>query len=187
MSGRRFYTSDQHLGHRNFLNFLNEEGRQVRPFSSVEEMDEYMIQQWNSVVQPEDTLVSLGDIAIRRKSLQLLERLNGRKILIRGNHDIFSTKDYLKYFDEIRAVEVKQKSGVIFSHYPIHPDSLKKGWINVHGHIHEKEVLADGGIPDYRYFNISVERMNYTPIEWNDLYRIVNERRELQNAIMNLE
>lgn len=185
MGGQRFYTSDQHFGHRNFLNFLNEEGRQIRPFSSVEEMDEYMVQQWNSVVQPNDTVVSLGDIAIRRKSLQILERLNGRKILLRGNHDIFKTSDYLKYFDEIRSVEVKPGAKLIFSHYPVHPDSLKPGYVNVHGHIHEKVVMVDG-IPDPRYFNISVERTDYTPIEWNDLFGVINTLRKINEAIFSL-
>lgn len=187
MGGRRFYTSDQHFGHKNFLNFLDEEGRQIRPFSSVEEMDEFMIENWNSAVQPEDTIVCLGDIAIKRKSLQILERLNGRKILIRGNHDIFHTSDYLKYFEEIRAVEVKPGAQLIFSHYPIHPDSLKKGWINVHGHIHQRVVKVEDGIPDPRYFNISVECTEYTPIEWNDLYNHLQIVRKINEAIFNLE
>lgn len=171
LSGKRFYISDTHFSHRNIIKFLDENGNRIRPFDSLEEMDNLIIENWNSTISPNDTVVHLGDVVINRKSLSILNNLNGRKILIRGNHDIFKLKDYLPYFDDIRAIEVKPKSKVIFSHVPIHPDSIKEGWVNIHGHTHQRSLN------DNRYFNISIEVMDYMPIEWNDLLERVERQR----------
>lgn len=83
---KTFYTSDLHFGHANIIKYCN------RPFSSVGEMDEAMIAQWNSVVSTEDTVFVLGDYAMgdRKRGLSYLLRMNGTKILINGNHDKLS-------------------------------------------------------------------------------------------------
>jgi len=174
----RWYISDTHFSHRNIIRFIKEDGTKLRNFSTLQEMDDLMIENWNKVVRPKDTIVHLGDVVINRKALQILENLNGRKILIRGNHDIFRTKEYLKFFEEIRGGEVKPGVKIIFSHYPIHPSSLKEGWINVHGHIHDKNVLLENREIDYRFFNLSIEKMDYKPIEWNELLKLIEINRE---------
>ena len=151
-------TSDSHFGHRSMIDvFKKADGSPARPFASVDEMDEVMLTNWNARVKPGDHVWHLGDFAM--KAVYLLKygpMLNGRKRLIRGNHDIFKTKQYLAAgFEEIRGVSVLNK--LVFTHIPIHPLSMARFRANVHGHTHDQ--------PDYdhRYLNMSVERMDYTP------------------------
>ncbi len=170
---RRFYIGCTHFTHHNIITFLDKEGNRIRPFDSVEEMDELMVENWNKVVRPVDTVNLVGDVCINRKALSILERLNGRKILIKGNHDIFKLSDYSKHFDDIRALEVKPGAGAIVSHVPIHEGSLKPGWVNIHAHIHQNLI------PSPKYLNVCVEHINYTPISWDELYIIIKKRQEM--------
>jgi calcineurin-like phosphoesterase family protein len=156
-----FLISDTHFGHGNILNFKDKEGNAVRPFSSVEEMDETLIENWNKVVKPTDKIYHLGDVAIPRKGLDCLARCNGDKILIRGNHDIFKLKDYMQYFRDIRGYNVIDR--FIFSHIPIHSESKGRFKANIHGHLHTNKL------EDKFYFNVSVEQINYTPINFEEI------------------
>lgn len=122
-----------------------------------------MVEAWNSVVRQQDTVYHLGDVAIKRKSLPVLSKLCGRKVLIKGNHDIFKLKDYLPYFEDIRAYKIFPEFGIICSHIPIHPESLARWKLNVHGHLHNNKL------PDPRYLCVSVERINYTPVALEDI------------------
>jgi len=80
-----FVTSDTHWGHAKMLSFVDANGEKVRPFASLEEMHEEMVERWNKTVHAKDTVYHLGDVAIPRSGLKMMERLNGRKILMRGN------------------------------------------------------------------------------------------------------
>lgn len=151
-----FVISDTHFGHKNMLNFKQPNGEPVRAFESVEEMDDYMVAQWNSVVGPKDRVYHLGDVAINRACIKTVARCNGKKILIKGNHDIFKLADYAPYFEDIRAYKVFHTQGIL-SHIPLHPSQLERFPVNVHGHLHCHEV----GSPNYR--NVCVEKVNYTP------------------------
>ena len=93
-----------HFGHCNIIKFTDNEGNRIRPFDSVEQMDELMIENWNSVVGEKDRIYMMGDFCINRRYISTAEKLNGRKVLLKGNHDIFKLKDYLPYFDDIRAM-----------------------------------------------------------------------------------
>ncbi len=162
-----FLISDLHLGHAAILGFKTNAGLPCRTFSSVEEMDETMISRWNSVVRQDDKVYVLGDVAIRLKSLPLLDRCNGNKRLVRGNHDIFPTKEYMKYFKEIYGVRVLE--GLILSHIPLHEGSLG-GRVNAHGHLHNNqapEVLGP------KYFNVCVENIDYTPVALEDVKKAI--------------
>jgi calcineurin-like phosphoesterase family protein len=159
--------SDTHFGHEGVTRFLREDGTKLRPFSTVEEMDEVMITKWNSVVSPEDRIYHLGDIAMNRRSISVLGRLKGRKVLIKGNHDIFKLKDYVDYFDDVRAYSILE--GCLLSHMPVHPQSLRRFGCNIHGHLHFGRVVHEDGSNDLRYHNISVEMTNFSPINWEDL------------------
>lgn len=167
-----FFTADTHWGHTKSLTFLTPSGDRLRPFDSVEEMDELMISNWNQVVNKKDTVYHLGDVAIPRASLKVLDRLNGRKILIRGNHDRYALKDYAQYFEDIRGANYHQPGstflgGLIMTHIPVHPDNLQGHYRgNVHGHLHCHQVMEDGE-PDRRYFNACVERNNFTPVAFD--------------------
>lgn len=174
-----YIISDTHWGHANSLTFLRDDGTKLRDFSSVEEMDEHMIHRWNSVVRPQDKVIHLGDVVINRKYLKHLQWLNGDKKLIMGNHDIFALKDYAEYFYDIKAYRVFDK--YVFSHIPVHTDSIERWHGNIHGHLHEKKVFRPGGGIDQRYLCMSVEQahVDYTPVPWYRVKEIMNAR---QNA-----
>jgi calcineurin-like phosphoesterase family protein len=161
-----FVIGDTHFGHEKLLSAVQPDGSPLRPFSSAEEMDEALIENWNSVVTPSDTVYHLGDVCIPRSGIKCLLRCNGRKILFRGNHDSnFKLKELAKYFDDIRGCFYRD--GVVFSHFPVHPSNLKgpyKG--NVHGHLHCHLIYRDSDI-DRRYFNSCVERNNFTPVSYD--------------------
>ena len=158
-----FIISDTHFGHTGMCKFLRKDGTKVRPWDDVSEMDAAMIENWNRAVRPRDRVIHLGDVAINKKYLNVLGRLNGDKILIKGNHDKFKLKVYTEYFKDIRGTH-KFNSNFILSHYPIHPECLSSNQWNFHGHIHHKSVLLDNGEIDPRYFNCCVEHLNYTPM-----------------------
>jgi calcineurin-like phosphoesterase family protein len=91
-----FLVSDTHFGHAGVCRFTHPDDATVklRPWDDPAEMDEEMIRRWNDRVRPSDKVYHLGDVVINRKSLSTLARLNGDKVLIRGNHDIFRDDEY---------------------------------------------------------------------------------------------
>ena len=167
---------------RSWQKFKLPNGDPLRPFTSTEEMDEAMVERWNSVVGPNDTVYHLGDVVINRKSLQILNRLNGDKVLIRGNHDIFRDTEYNMYFRELRAYHVM--NGLILSHIPVHPESLGRFGTNIHGHLHANRVKKIRGVNaktgellysdenDVRYHCVCVEQTpDYAPILFEDVIK----------------
>ena len=166
-----FLISDTHFSHKNICTFTNYDGSKLRPFETAEEMDELMIENWNKTVRPIDKVYHLGDVAINRVGLKVLERLNGKKVLIKGNHDIFPLKDYLPHFYDIRAYHILDK--MILSHIPIHSDSRGRFGANIHGHTHSNNVMKDGA-KDPFYFCVCVEQINYTPISLEEVKNAIN-------------
>ena len=162
-SKRAFVWADLHLGHERACYFLTDDGKRTRPFDSVEAMDDALVDANNATVQPGDRVYILGDVAIRRRALAVLARMNGRKILVKGNHDIHKLKDYLPYFEDIRSVVVLPKARVVLSHIPVHERALDRWVGNIHGHLHDKRVLA-GAKPDPRYLCVSVEQTGFAPV-----------------------
>ena len=163
-----FLVSDTHFGHAGVCRFLREDGTKLRPWDSPEEMDEYMVEAWNKKVRPNDKVYHLGDVVINRRALKILALLNGDKVLIRGNHDIFRDTEYRHYFREIRAYHVM--NGMILSHIPIHSDSLGRFGTNIHGHLHSNRVMQDGVI-DTRYHCVCVEQTEFAPILFEDVIK----------------
>lgn len=159
---KTFVTSDHHFGHPNILRFKRADDTPLRDFHTYEDMEAHMINCWNEVVSPEDKVYHLGDFAMHKRYIKVADRLNGRKTLIMGNHDIFNTSEYTPYFDNVRAYKVlntKNDGRIILSHIPIHVDCLARFGLNVHGHLHANNM------PDKRYVNVSVEQTNYYPID----------------------
>ena len=172
-----FVTADLHLGHSKSITFLKPDGSLLRPFMNLGEMHNVLITRWNKIISPQDRVYILGDVAIARNSLCLLNEFNGNKVLIKGNHDTFKLKDYLPYFDDIRGAFVRDN--LIFTHIPIHSDSFEGRYIgNVHGHLHCHSVMLDNGEKDKRYFNSCVEQHDFTPVALEDIkaYFAGNER-----------
>ena len=124
---------------------------------------ETMVDNWNKTVKQQDHIYHLSDVCIARRNLQIIKRLNGHRRLVRGNRDIFRTKEYVEAgFEEIYGVRVWPKHNVIMSHIPLHPDCLgSRKWINIHGHLHANKVTGDRA---EFYQCVSVEQINYTPI-----------------------
>ena len=169
MSGSTWVCSDPHFGHANILNFKDNDGRPLRPFSSIEDMDETMIDNWNRVVSDKDRVYLLGDVAFHPRTFHaIIPRLKGRICLIPGNHEPDNMRRYFDLFDDVRGYVVKK--GFIMSHIPIHPGSLFRWSINIHGHLHSNVVtepeVGEFGYnppPDPRYVCVSMEQINYTP------------------------
>ena len=172
-----FLVSDTHFGHAGVCRFTHPDDPEVklRPWDNADEMDEEMIRRWNDRVRPTDKVYHLGDVVINRKALKTLHRLNGDKVLIRGNHDIFPDVEYREYFRELRAYHVM--NGMILSHIPIHPESLGRFGVNIHGHLHASRVKMEPvgkyGIPvvDTRYHCVCVEQTDFAPILFEDVIK----------------
>lgn len=163
MSGRTWVCADHHFGHQNIIKFTRDDGTPLRNFKSIEEHDETIIKNHNELVDPKDRVYLLGDICITRRSISTLGRLNGRLVLVKGNHDIFRFSEYLPYVDDIRAYVVqkdKNHNKVIMSHVPIHPDCLDRFGVNIHGHLHYRQIDKDT-----RYICVSLEHTGFKPIE----------------------
>ena len=91
----RWLVSDTHFGHAGVCRFTHHDtGIKIRPWTDPDEMDEDMVRMWNEIVAPNDRVYHLGDVVINRRCLPTLGRLNGKKVLIRGNHDIFRLEEY---------------------------------------------------------------------------------------------
>ena len=168
-----FLVSDTHFGHAGVCRFLRDDGvTKLRPWDTPEEMDEFMVKAWNERVRPTDKVYHLGDVVINRRALATLGRLNGDKVLIRGNHDIFRDDEYRKYFRELRAYHVM--NGMILSHIPIHSASLGRFGTNIHGHLHASRVMTEvwGEYEiDTRYHCVCVEQTDFAPILFEDVIK----------------
>lgn len=174
MSGRTWVCADHHFGHTNILTFTREDGTRLRPFASVEEHDETIIANHNALVAPQDRVYILGDLAMRRGAIPTVGRLNGRKVLVKGNHDIFKMKEYAPYFDDLRAYVVQldqQKNKIILSHIPIHPESLGRWGTNIHGHLHANRVRDPDGNIDPMYKCVSLEHTDFKPREIHEVLK----------------
>ena len=165
-----------HFGHENMYKFLNKDGTRVRhEFADAKEGDEAMVERWNKTVQKGDKVYVLGDVAFHKTHLATVGKLNGSKILVKGNHDNLQLAEYAKYFRDVRAYH-RLVDDLVLSHVPVHPQSLwsernNKYWINIHAHLHSGAVMnfLDASLPDSRYFSVCVERINYTPISLEEI------------------
>jgi len=158
------FIADLHLSHANMAT--------RRGFSTVEQHDEHIIAKWNSVVKKQDVTYILGDVTMEKSApYHLLDRLNGLKHVVMGNHD--RRQDVRKLLEHVESVAgMVQYKGAILTHCPIHPMELEHRFPkNIHGHIHDKQVwkerIKDGFFigmePDKRYICVSCERVDYTP------------------------
>lgn len=170
---KTFLISDTHFGHENILKFKKEDGSLLREgFSSIQEHDEHLISCWNSVVSSKDKVYHLGDVGFKSfyKLEKIFQRLNGTKILIKGNHDNFKLSQYSKLFKDVRACHRLDR--YILTHIPIHTDSVNRWYANIHGHLHNQKIWVnvDGILMcDPRYINVACEQINYTPIDFEEI------------------
>ncbi len=157
-----WFTSDLHLGHKLAVNMCD------RPFESVEEMNETLIRNFNSCVKKNDTVYILGDLSFRIPVVQaneLISRLNGKKILCKGNHDRKYAPELFEGMYDFLQVSLNGFN-MSLMHYPLMswPKS-RHGSLHLHGHIHSK--------PDYNLqqkeagilrYDVGVDANNYYPV-----------------------
>lgn len=174
--------SDPHFSQQSMCNFKRPDGTKLRPWTTAAEMDEELIKRYNEVVRPQDKVYILGDVVMKDKNLPIVARLNGHKRLVRGNHDMEKTKLYMQYFEEIYGVRVLD--AMILSHIPLHPDSMTPRYAtNIHGHLHAGEVKDMNGLPDSRYFNVSVEQTDFAPISIEELRVRIQAKKDLYPSV----
>lgn len=167
-----WFTSDTHFGHKNILVYEKE----ARPFQTLEEMHETLIHNWNSVVGDNDTVYHLGDFCFGRDNIRIARLLKGKKHLIMGNHDSYTTHDYLQYFYKLHGCKYWERC--VLTHMPVHPNGLGGRWmLNIHGHLHSRNVIVPEleFTPDPNYFNVSVEQNNLFPFHADVIRQRVKE------------
>lgn len=170
-----FFTSDTHFGHKNIIKYSN------RPFASVEEMNEEIIKRWNERIGPDDEVYHLGDVAFttsEKKTRDILNRLNGKIYLIKGNHEKLAVacsdrfewvKDYHELIVEDSSFERGEQLVVLF-HYAIREWNAKHwGAYQLYGHSHGS--LPDD--PNARAFDVGVDCHNFYPLSWEEVKDIM--------------
>lgn len=172
MSKEIWFCSDLHLGHSNMYKFTNYDGTKCRPWDNYEEAEEYMLQEFNKVLKPTDTLYILGDVASKtdRASYFFNALVPCRRILLMGNHDNkIGFKFLSKYFNEIRGAY--NLENYIMTHIPVSSGSKGRFKTNIHGHAHNNIITMDnnGKIPDPWYRNVCVERTGFKLINFSEI------------------
>ena len=167
--------SDPHFYHANICKFTNFDGSPLRPWDEVNQMTEDMIEWYNELVDDQDRVYILGDVAFSARTMrEVVARLKGRKVLVPGNHEPPKMRKYFDLFDDVRGYVVKK--GFVMSHIPIHPESLSRWELNIHGHLHNNTVKTQEGDrllapDDVRYYCACVERTNFRPKLLDDILK----------------
>ena len=152
-----FVISDTHFGHENIIKYCN------RPFTSVEEMDNRMIKNWNETVSNKDTIIHLGDFGLGNKEYikSIIGKLNGKKILIMGNHDNWSEQFYKDAgFHTVSRFPIIYDDFYIMSHTPLQLTETTP-YMNIYGHIHTDEKYLT---QTANTLCACVERHGYRPV-----------------------
>lgn len=158
-----WFIGDLHAGHKNIHKFRTQ-------FESEEEHFQHMKQVYHSLVTKRDRVFFMGDTAFTKERLLDVGTWIGHKTAILGNHCLemeCTIQDYVGVFDDVQGF-MKYKEFWL-SHAPIHPNELR-GKTNLHGHVH------CATIPDDRYFNCSLENINYRPISLHEIRQIIEQR-----------
>lgn len=174
-----FFISDTHFGHRKIVEGFSNSMHQnsgARPFSSIEEHDEALVTSWNKVVGPKDTVYHVGDAFVggelTHDQVMLWTRLNGNKNYVPGNHCTWNKIKQLAPFCNKVQASFEFKGEVLVQHIPCHVMEVTPGVgrfkLNIHGHLH-RDIVMLGDKPDRRYFNVSVEQINYVPIAYDEI------------------
>lgn len=164
-----FFTSDTHFGHTNIIKYCD------RPFSNVQEMDEFLITEWNKVVRPNDTIYHLGDFCFSKNPDSILCRLNGKKHLIIGNHDNQKTIDSVFWESVGHYKEISfEKQFIVLCHYAMKVwNKSHRGAWHLYGHSH-------GTLPEDPFsfsFDAGVDCHDYKPISFEQIKERMNKKK----------
>jgi len=181
-----WFTSDFHLSHSNVIKHDN------RPFENVYYMHEHIIRKWNEKVFANDIVFYLGDLTLGdwRKAKQIVDRLKGKIYFILGNHDKASKIERINRFElvedyiELNIDDKGKKYQLILCHYPLLTWNKKHfGTIHLHGHSHGNLMKE---FPEYyngNVIDISCNLWNYEPIEFKEILKLIEEKKEDGNGI----
>lgn len=135
---KQLFIADTHFGHKNALSFDN------RPWTDIENHDKDIINNWNNVAELDDEIYIIGDISWHNvtKTIEIFKQLNGKKYLIKGNHDgkLLRNRELQSLFVEIcdyKELPLSDGKGIVLCHYPI--PCFKNhyyGWYHLYGHVH---------------------------------------------------
>lgn len=155
-----FFTGDTHFNHAMVIGYCG------RPFSTVQENDETIIKRWNSKIKPGNLVYHLGDFGLGRNLSEIIKRLNGKIILIKGNHDWNLTKNDLALFYEVHNIlEVKyDHMPITLCHYAMRAwNKSRYGAWHLFSHSH-------GRLPSLgKSFDIGVDNNNYYPLSIDEV------------------
>lgn len=165
MAHDKWFISDTHFFHANMMKFKDDAGKPVRHFESVQEMNEYMVQKWNSVVKDHDYVYHLGDVTFDygKDFNNLMSRLKGKKRLIVGNHDKIWNPALINNFEKVDLWKGFKEYNFTAVHIPLMLQSLRDGAYCVHGHVHQRSLNNPN------YINVSVEVRDYTPVNIDEI------------------
>lgn len=179
-----FFTSDTHFNHANIIKFCN------RPFKDVEQMNDVMIANWNSVIGKDDTVFHLGDFCLGGAAewTKILDRLNGKIYLIMGNHDLKNIRQgFISRFEHVAMqmrIEIGKKR-IYLCHYPFLcvEGSYKDDVWQLFGHVHTRRSNSgiDAGRLQYLYptqYDVGVDNNNFTPVSFGQVKRIIDKQVE---------
>lgn len=171
-----YLTSDLHLDHGNIIEYCN------RPFDSVEDMNEVLVENWNSIIDTGDEVLFGGDLTISSNTADLLDwfdRLNGNLVFIIGNHDgtVLDTLDNVSFFEHYQFEYGDHRFYAV--HDPLDAPANFSGWV-LHGHHHNNWPDEYPFVnPVDRRVNLSVELIDYAPITMSTLLECIREQRYL--------
>ncbi len=182
-----FFTSDTHFGHSKIIDYCK------RPFSSIEEHDKALIQNWNNTVGQDGTVFHLGDFAYGNSQFiaNIIKQLNGNIILIKGNHDLKNINPALyNIFSDVvyQARILIGKQTVYLNHFPFlcfdHGDiNLYKNnySIQLFGHVHSGPLTSSKDVSRLNIlfptqYDVGVDNNNYTPISWADVKNKIKQQ-----------
>lgn len=165
-----YFTSDLHLGYPKVIKNRN------RPFDTVEEMNETLIANYNSLVSKKDTVYLLGDLTQKlepQEANSLLSRLNGKKTLLIGNHDKYKKYD-AKIFKEMCDYKylTDKKVPIALMHYPILAwNRYRHGSMMLHGHIRSTgEYNERNRVEGIRRYDVGVDANHFYPVSLDEIW-----------------
>ena len=174
-----YFTADLHFYHEKIIHHCN------RPFRDLQEMNEKLILNWNSVVRPEDEVYVLGDVTMKgpEKAFAVLSRLSGRKYLVKGNHDYFvDNADWQQYSWVFRWVKeyhelVWNNQMFVLFHYPIAEwAGFFNGAIHLHGHQHNNpEYNLQQKQAGLKRFDVGVDANSFRPVSIEETVKFFSQ------------
>ena len=186
-----FFTSDLHFGHQNVIRFEN------RPLSSVEEMNNTLIENWNAKVNKKDLVYVLGDVSWYKdqETSDILQNLKGRKILIKGNHDRVNgqVRNHFENITSYDEIVLNVNKHIVLCHFPVlFFNRHRYGSYMLYGHVHNssdwikvesyREELEAEGI-SFNAYNVGTMVQNYEPVTIEEIIKNYERQKEMVRTI----